>query len=382
METELIGISEHIESIRNLIDRIADCETNVLITGETGVGKEIVARSLYQSSKRFRKPFVKVNCAALPDTLVESELFGYEKGAFTGAQQKMRGKFELANGGVLFLDEIGDMPLALQSKLLHALQDGDFTPLGSEKTVFTDAWVIAATNHHLEDDIKNGKFREDFYHRLNVININIEPLRKRPEDIPVLINHYYKIYAPQFRGRQLQIFSESFADKLKSYRWPGNVRELQNVLKRIFIMGEKEEAINILSGPKNTQTLIDRSQNIIDWPAVENEKQLKQGSLSLKDIKTKVLARIEKEVISYALMKSDWNRSQAARILDISYKSILNKIRDLNIKAPPEPGYKIIEFPHKHCINEIVTKSLNKFRNNDRYYVNGGRLPETLTADS
>jgi two-component system response regulator AtoC len=377
METELIGISGHIKSIRNLIDRIADCETTVLITGETGVGKEVVARSLYQTSKRFRKPFIKVNCAALPDTLVESELFGYEKGAFTGAQKKMRGKFEQANGGVLFLDEIGDMPLALQSKLLHALQGGDFTPLGSEKAVFTDAWVIAATNHHLEDDIKNGKFREDLYHRLNVIKINIEPLRKRPEDILALINHYYKIYASEFKGKQLQTLSESFVDKLKSYRWPGNVRELQNVLKRIFIMGEKEEAINILIDPKDTQTLTDRPQNRIDWSGIENEKELKQGSLSLKDIKTKVFAQIEKEVISYVLMKSDWNRSQAARILDISYKSILNKIRDLNIQTPPDSGDKIIKFPPKHFIDGIVTKSLYKYRNNDPHCVNGGRLAKT-----
>jgi len=382
METELIGISEHIKSIRNLIERIADCETNVLITGETGVGKEVVARSLYQTSKRLGNPFVKVNCAALPDTLVESEMFGYEKGAFTGAQQKMRGKFEQANGGVLFLDEIGDMPLALQSKLLHALQDGDFTPLGSEKAVFTDAWVIAATNHHLEDDIKNGKFREDLYHRLNVININIEPLRKRPEDIPALINHYYKIYALQFKGRQLQILGESCVNKLKGYRWPGNVRELQNVLKRIFIMGEKVETINILIDPNDTQTLTDRPQNLFDWPGIEKENELEQGSLSLKDIKTRVFTRIEKEVISYVLMKSDWNRSQAAKILDLSYKSVLNKIRDLNIKTQPETDDKIIKFPNNYRIDGIVTKSLNKFRNNGLHYGKSGSLPEIFAADS
>jgi len=382
METELIGISEHIENIRNLIDRIADCEANVLITGETGVGKEVVVRSLYQKSKRFGKPFIKVNCAALPDTLVESELFGYEKGAFTGAQQKMRGKFEQANGGVLFLDEIGDMALALQSKLLHALQDGDFIPLGSEKSVFTDAWVIAATNHHLEEDIKNGKFREDLYHRLNVININIEPLRKRPEDIPILINHYYEIYASQFKGKRLQILSESFADKLKGCQWPGNVRELQNVLKRIFILGEKEEAINFSIDPQNAQTLTGRPQNLIHLPGIKDEKKQQQSSLSLKEIKTKVMDKIEKEVISYVLMESDWNRRQAARILDISYKSILNKIRDLNIKPNPESGDKIIKFPYKHHIDSIVAKSLNNFKNNGPHYAGSGRLPETITADS
>jgi two-component system response regulator AtoC len=273
METELIGISRDIENIRNVIDRIADCEATVLITGETGVGKEVVARSLYQKSKRFGKPFVKVNCAALPDALVESEMFGYEKGAFTGAQQKVRGKFEQADGGVLFLDEIGDMPLALQSKLLHALQGGDFTPLGSEKTVVTNVWLLAATNQNLEDKMEKGNFRTDLYHRLNVININIEPLRNRPEDIPVLINHYYKIYAAQFKGKQLRVLSPSLADKLKAYRWPGNVRELQNVLKRILILDEKEDSIDMLINPKNTQALRDKPQNIIDLPGIEDEKK-------------------------------------------------------------------------------------------------------------
>jgi len=157
MEIELIGVSQNIEQIRRLIDQVADTDLNVLVCGETGVGKEVVVRGLYQKSKRLGKPFVKVNCAALPDTLVESEMFGYEKGAFTGAEKKMRGKFEQADGGVLFLDEIGDMPLALQSKLLHALQDGDFSPLGSEKLISADVWVIAATNHDLKEDINNGK---------------------------------------------------------------------------------------------------------------------------------------------------------------------------------------------------------------------------------
>jgi two-component system response regulator AtoC len=382
METELIGISQDIEDIRNVIDRIADCEANVLITGETGVGKEVVVRSLYQKSKRFGKPFVKVNCAALPDALVESEMFGYEKGAFTGAQQKVRGKFEQADGGVLFLDEIGDMPLALQSKLLHALQGGDFTPLGSEKTVVTNVWLLAATNQNLEDKMEKGNFRTDLYHRLNVININIEPLRNRPEDIPVLINHYYKIYAAQFKGKQLRVLSPSLADKLKAYRWPGNVRELQNVLKRILILDEKEDSIDMLINPKNTQALRDKPQNIIDLPGIEGGKKPRQSSLSLKGIKTKVMDRIEKEVISYVLMESDWNRSRAARILGISYKSILNKIRDLNIKTQSESGDKVIEFPHKHRIDSIVTESLNKFKNNGPHYANGGRLPENVTADS
>ena len=381
METELIGISQNITQIKKLIDQVADTDLNIVVSGETGVGKEVVVRGLYHKSKRAGKPFIKVNCAALPDTLVESEMFGYEKGAFTGAQQKMRGKFEQADGGVLFLDEIGDMLLALQSKLLHALQDGDFTPLGSEKAVVTDAWVIAATNHNLEDDIEKGNFRADLYHRLNTMEIYIEPLRKRPEDISPLINHYHEIYASQFKGKQLRALSKSTVDKLTAYRWPGNVRELQNVLKRIFILGEKEETIDLLINTKNTQTLRDRPQNLIDWPSVEDEKEPQLSSLSLKGIKTKVMARIEKEVISYVLEKSDWNRSQAARILNISYKSILNKIQDLNIKTYPESADKIIKFPNKQRINSIVTESLNKIRNNDPHTING-RSPETFITDS
>jgi transcriptional regulator with GAF, ATPase, and Fis domain len=381
METELIGISQNITQIKKLIDQVADTDLNIVVSGETGVGKEVVVRGLYHKSKRAGKPFIKVNCAALPDTLVESEMFGYEKGAFTGAHQKMRGKFEQADGGVLFLDEIGDMLLALQSKLLHALQDGDFTPLGSEKLISTDVWVIAATNHNLEDDIEKGNFRADLYHRLNTMEIYIEPLRKRSEDIPPLINYYYEIYAYQFKGKQLRALSKSTVDKLTAYRWPGNVRELQNVLKRIFILGEKEETIDLLINRKNTQTLSDRPQNLIDWPSVEDEKEPQLSSLSLKGIKTKVMARIEKEVISYVLMKSDWNRSQAARILNVSYKSLLNKIRDLKIKPRPESGDKILKFPHKHRIDSIVTESLNKFKNNDPHTISG-RLPETLTSDS
>jgi DNA-binding NtrC family response regulator len=212
------------------------------------------------------------------------------------------------------------------------------------------------------------------------MEIYIEPLRSRPEDIPPLINYYYEIYASEFNGKQLRALSQSTVDKLTAYRWPGNVRELQNVLKRIFILGEKEETIDMLINTKNTQTLRDRTQNLIDWPSGKYEKEPQLSSLSLKGIKTKVMARIEKEVISYVLKKSDWNRSQAARILNISYKSILNKIQDLNIKTQPESADKIIKFPNKHRIDSIVTESLNKIKNNDPHTING-RSPETLTAD-
>jgi transcriptional regulator with PAS, ATPase and Fis domain len=235
MESTIIGVSNNIRRIKELIGQVADTGLNTIVYGETGVGKELVVQNLYQKSNRVGKPFIKVNCAALPDTLLESEMFGYEQGAFTGAERRKRGKFEQASGGLLFLDEIGDMSLPLQAKLLHVLQGGDFSPLGSEKNVKMAAWIITATNRELEGDMENGKFREDLYYRLSTIKIHIEPLRQRPEDIPPLIDHYVKAYTIQFVGKQLSTPSQEDIEKLVAYHWPGNVRELQNVLKRFMI---------------------------------------------------------------------------------------------------------------------------------------------------
>jgi transcriptional regulator with GAF, ATPase, and Fis domain len=340
METELIGVSQNIKKIKKLINQVTDTDLNIVVSGETGVGKEVVVRSLYQKSKRLGKPFVKVNCAALPDTLVESEMFGYEKGAFTGAQQKMRGKFEQADGGVLFLDEIGDMPLPLQSKLLHALQDGDFTPLGSEKAIVTDVWVIAATNHNLENDIENGNFRKDLYHRLNEIKINIEPLRNRAEDIPHLIGYFTKKYQSELNGKPLRTLSKSSVEKLINYHWPGNVRELQNVLKRIIILGDREDRIDQMlnnSGDETPatpiQALINRVSIPTDLLGIDHEKSLDNVSLPLKKIRKKIRNRIDKEMISYVLERTYWNRKKAAKMLNISYKTLHIKIAELNIES-------------------------------------------------
>ena len=243
MGTDLIGVSQNIKNIKKMINKVAGTGFSILVCGETGVGKEVVVRQLYQKSDRSEKPFVKVNCAALPDTLTESELFGYEQGAFTGASHRMRGKFEQTKGGVLFLDEIGDMPIGLQSKLLHALQDGEFIPLGSEKTVKSNAWIIAATNRDLKKDLEKGKFRQDLYFRLSTVTIDIDPLRKRPEDIPYLIDYYTQIYATKLNGNLPLFLSKHIIDKLSAYHWPGNVRELQNVISRIMVLGESEENI-------------------------------------------------------------------------------------------------------------------------------------------
>jgi two-component system response regulator AtoC len=343
MEQSLIGVSQNILRIKALIDQIADTGLNTIIYGETGVGKELIVQCLYQKSNRVGKPFVKVNCAALPDTLLESEMFGYEQGAFTGADRRKRGKFEQAHSGVLFLDEIGDMSLPLQSKLLHVLQGGDFTPLGSEKAVTTDTWVIAATNHELEQDMQNGEFREDLYYRLSTIKIYIEPLRNRPEDIPHLIDHYIKEYTNMFGDKKLQHPNQRTITKMATYRWPGNVRELQNVLKRIMILGEGEETIDDLlnssvgqqRGPEYQEARAKPSIPVDLW-GLNGDKAPNLSSLSLKKVRKKALDRVEREVISYVLEKTGWNRSKAAKILNISYKTLLYKIKDLSIDQPPD----------------------------------------------
>jgi transcriptional regulator with PAS, ATPase and Fis domain len=345
MENQIIGVSHNIRRIRELIEQVADTGLNTIIYGETGVGKELVVQCLYQKSDRVGKPFVKVNCAALPDSLLESEMFGYEQGAFTGAERRKRGKFEQAHGGVLFLDEIGDMSMRLQSKLLHVLQGGDFTPLGSEKLVKTDTWVVAATNHELEKDMQIGEFREDLYFRLSTIKIYIEPLRKRPEDIPILIDHYVNEYTNQFDGKKLVRPSSMTIDRLAAYHWPGNVRELQNILKRLMILGEDEETIDdLLKAPgkqdriAGIQTPLTNHSIPIDLLGLNDESAANLSSLSLKKIRKKALDRVEKEVISYVLEKTGWNRSKATKILNISYKTLLYKIKDLGITPPSDTG--------------------------------------------
>jgi transcriptional regulator with GAF, ATPase, and Fis domain len=246
MAAPLIGRSEGIERIRVLIDHVADTGLNVIITGESGVGKEVVAQNLSFKSSRKDKPFIKVDCAAMPDGLLESELFGFERGAFTGADRNKRGKFELAHQGVIFLDEIGDMSLSLQSKLLRVLQSGEFTPLGSERDIRSDAWVIAATNQELKQKVKEGLFREDLFYRLTTIKIHIPPLRNRPEDIPLLIDYYIKKYASQFDGKNITKPDIFAMERLMNYSWPGNVRELQNILKNCIVIGDWEKIIDDL----------------------------------------------------------------------------------------------------------------------------------------
>lgn len=343
----IIGSSDNIQGVKELVEHVATTGLNTVIFGESGVGKEVVAQNLYQKSPRLGKPFIKINCAALPEGLLESELFGYERGAFTGAEQKRRGKFQLAHGGVLLLDEIGDMPLALQAKLLHVLQSGEFSPLGSEKEFRTDTWVIAATNHDLKQDISDGKFREDLYYRLNIIKVYISPLRERPEDIPLLIDYYIKEYASQLGGRHIEHPDNHIIQRLQEYHWPGNVRELQNVLKRMLVLGDCDKIVaELFEGSNTPPTAVDAQQGLRPaQPPISELVDLKgtdfisSNSFSLKAVKKKAVDRVEKEVISYVLKKTDWNRSKASKILKVSYKTLLNKISELEIIPPNENNY-------------------------------------------
>ena len=232
---QMIGESPSIKKLRHLIDLISKTDTRVLITGENGTGKEVVARQIYQNSPRANKPFVEVNCAAIPSELIESELFGHEKGAFTSAIKQRIGKFEQADVGTIFLDEIGDMSLSAQAKVLRCLQENVVSPVGSDKLIKINVRVIAATNKNLQDEIDKGNFREDLYHRLSVVPLHIEPLSKRLEDIPLLIDHFTQIICDT-QGRPIKQFSTEAIEKLQQRRWRGNIRELRNIVERLIIL--------------------------------------------------------------------------------------------------------------------------------------------------
>jgi len=354
MSTPLIGVSKSILKIKELINHVANTCLNVLITGETGVGKEVVAQNLYAESNRCHKNFVKINCAALPETLLESELYGYEKGAFTGAHKKRPGKFQTADKGVLFLDEIGDMPMALQSKMLHVLQSGEFSPLGSDHEFKTDVWVIAATNHNLEERISKKFFREDLFYRLNIIKIEIPPLRKRKEDISPLIEYYFRLYKSEYPDNHGSKPDSETLAKLCDYSWPGNVRQLQNCIKKQMVLNSwskifdelPQESLENNSYPQtddqknngehieNPELIDTRSTIISEFVDLSTSSDKLFEDISLKKIKKLASDRVEKEVITFVLEKVGWNRSRAAKILKISYKTLLYKMTEFDIHPP------------------------------------------------
>jgi transcriptional regulator with PAS, ATPase and Fis domain len=360
---EIVGTSRNIEKVKELIDKIASVELNTIICGETGVGKDLIVQNLYQKSSRCGKPIIKVNCAAIPDTLLESEMFGYEKGAFTGAEKNKRGKFEQAHGGVLFLDEIGEMSPTLQAKLLRTLQDGEFSPLSSEKTIKSDVWVVAATNCDIQKHIKAGKFREDLYYRLSTMTIQIDPLRKRSEDIPLLINHYFKKYAVDFKDMPLKIISKD----TQGYKWPGNVRELQNVLQRMQVLNNSAECIDEIIGGTHSETAPEDLSRSLKIAKLENAAKNQNFSIPLKKIKKHICAKVEEEMITLALHNTDFNITKASKMLGISYRSLHMKIRELDIKVKPTVNHQASNPRLFDDLNEFNEKFLESIDFNDTF---------------
>ncbi len=326
----IVGQSAAIRRIKDLILQVADTDLSVVIYGESGVGKEVVARTLYACSHRARGPFVKVNCAAIPGDLLESELFGYERGAFTGAERAKPGKFELANGGVIFLDEIGDLPHSLQSKLLQVLQDQEFCRLGGQREIKVDVWVISATNHDLEKEVEEGKFRQDLYYRLNVIKVHVPPLRERKEDIPLLCDYFVKLYRNKYNVPDFEL-PRYLLDLFMQYHWPGNVRELENYIKRLVVLGDFEEVEREIRSFQRALKPRTPPVTVEDETAHKIALELaraEQGQVALKEVKKRVVALVEKRIIDIVLRQTEGNKRQAANLLGISYKALLYKIRE------------------------------------------------------
>jgi two-component system response regulator AtoC len=351
------GNSDKMRALATVVDQVADSDVTILVRGESGVGKELVARAIHQRSPRRNRPFVKVNCAALPAELLESELFGHERGAFTGAQVTRIGKFEQADGGTLMLDEIGEMKAALQAKLLHVLQDGEFTKLGSNKRVQVDVRVIAATNRDLEAMLHRGEFREDLYYRLKVIELTVPALRERRDEIQPLTDFFLGRYSRKY-NRQVRPLSDDIRNLFVEYEWPGNIRELENMIKRLVILQDEQLVIQeierhrqraatmptpvemapsavmpappaVVPPPVAAATPVNGSSNPIP-PAVEPF----DGPISLADVARAAATQAERIAIERTLKQVLWNRRKAARLLGVSYKTLLNKIKDCGISRP------------------------------------------------
>jgi two-component system response regulator AtoC len=319
LEQELsLWRSTRMQEIRQIISQVARADVTVLICGETGTGKDLVARAIHQSSGRPDGPFIKVNCAAVPRELLESELFGHERGAFTGAHELKIGKFESANHGTIFLDEIGDLHPALQGKLLHVLQDGQFSRVGGRSTIKVNVRVLAATNQNLEQAVAAGRFREDLYYRLNVIQIVVPPLRERLEEVPALAEYFVRRYARLFQREEFVLPAETI-ERLVRHRYPGNVRELENSIKRMIVLGDSLLTRSPMPG------------SLGSGDANGHGQAAKSGGVSLKTVSRKAAHAAEREAILRALEQTRWNRLQAAKLLNISYRALLYKIKDAEL---------------------------------------------------
>jgi two-component system response regulator AtoC len=309
-----------------IIEQVASTDITVLVRGESGTGKEVVARAIHQQSDRHARPFVKVNCAALPSELLESELFGFEKGAFTGAQKRKLGKFEYANQGTIFLDEISEMAPGLQAKLLQVLQDGQFSRLGGKNDVQVDTRIIAATNRDLEDAVQKGEFREDLYYRLNVVTIKIPPLRDRADTIPLLVDHFLTRYNEQYK-KSLHRLSPDTVDALGNHHWPGNVRELENMVKRMVVLGNEAAVVREIRSQARQSSTEGTAGDPLDLESLGVEVSA-DGRIDLKAISKRAARIAEKKVIERVLGQTRWNRKDAAEKLQISYKALLYKMKE------------------------------------------------------
>jgi len=312
-------------AIRTLIENIADTDVTVLMRGESGVGKDLVGRVIHAALARRGGPFVKVNCAAIPPELLESELFGHEKGAFTSAHRLKLGQFEYANKGTIYLDEIAELPLALQAKLLHVLQDFRFARVGGHGLIEVDTRVIAATNRDLEHAMARGEFREDLYYRLNVVEICIPPLRERKEEIPLLALYFLSRFNEQ-DGRQKRLSPETMA-RLTEYSWPGNVRELENVIRRLVVLTDGEQVFEALvARGRNGHAAAPRPAPLV--------------TESLREIARRGAREAERKALEEVLARVHWNRAEASRILNVSYKTLINKIAECELTPPSRRQFR------------------------------------------
>jgi len=326
----LVGDSRQMQDVYGIIDKVADTPSTVLITGESGTGKELIAKALHEHSGRADRPFIKINCAAIPKDLMESELFGYEKGAFTGATSSKPGRFELADGGTLFLDEIGEIPVEMQVKLLRAIQESEFERVGGIKTIKVDVRLITATNRDLDAEVKSGNFRDDLFYRLNVVPLTLPPLRERDADIPHLVEHIVRKFNQRL-GKAVEETSNDAMDRLRAHSWPGNIRELENVLERTILFGQNEriEVADLPdefgASPESNATQAQSSNSTTEGLEVD-------GETSLKDIVRAETSRVERELIAKALDETRGNVTQAAKLLKISRKSLQMKMKEFGLR--------------------------------------------------
>ena len=335
--SKIIGKSPAFVQIMDLVPKVASTRSTVLLTGESGTGKEIIAEAIHFASPRGEGPLVKMNCGALTETLLESELFGHEKGAFTGADQQRMGRFEMANGGTLFLDEVGEMSLGMQVRLLRVLQDGSFERVGSSRTLQVDVRIIAATNKDLEQEVKEGRFRQDLFYRLNVITVDIPSLRERIEDIPLLTGHFLNKYS-EINGKKILGFSPEVHQILCNYPWPGNVRELENIIERAVSLCQGQTIeLSDLPPRLKFESTIEQAVSFSQTQAIEISPEPHQkpdtpfaGSYLVVPVGIS-LDKIEQSVLEKTLLKTKGDKKAAARLLGISLSSLYNK---LNRKEP------------------------------------------------